>query len=80
MIFGEKSAKITVFSDENLSKLTIVHGLKIKNINKTPGFYSRGYGTKTDFSFPLLLATFEPLEIYKSYIPFWTAQECGNNA
>ena len=36
--------------------------------------------SKTDFSFALLLATFEPLEIYQSYIPFWKAQECGNNA
>ena len=35
---------------------------------------------KTDFSFALLLATFEPLEMYQSYIPFWKAQECGNNA
>ena len=26
------------------------------------------------------LVTFEPLEIYQSYIPFWKAQECGNNA
>ena len=25
-------------------------------------------------------ATFEPLEIYQSYIPFWKAQECGINA
>ena len=33
-----------------------------------------------DFSFAHLLATFEPLEIYQSYIPFWKAQECGNNA
>ena len=36
--------------------------------------------SKTDFSFALLLVTFEPLEIYQSYIPFWKAQECGNNA
>ena len=36
--------------------------------------------SKMDFSFALLLATFEPLEIYQSYIPFWKAQECGNNA
>ena len=36
--------------------------------------------SKTDFSFALLLATFEPLEIYQSYIPFWKAQECGINA
>ena len=33
--------------------------------------------SETDFSFALLLATFEPLEIYQSYIPFWKAQECG---
>ena len=26
------------------------------------------------------MVTFEPLEIYQSYIPFWKAQECGNNA
>ena len=36
--------------------------------------------SKTDFSFAILLATFEPLEIYQSYIPFWKAQECGINA
>ena len=35
--------------------------------------------SKTDFSFALLLATFEPLEIYQSYIPFWKAQKCGIN-
>ena len=37
VIFGEKSSKITVFSDENLPKLTIVRGLKIQKINRTPG-------------------------------------------
>ena len=36
--------------------------------------------SKTDFSFAILLATFEPLETYQSYIPFWKAQECDINA
>ena len=42
VIFGEKSSKITVFSDENLSKLTIVRGLKIQKINRTPGLQLYG--------------------------------------
>ena len=37
VIFGEKSSKITVFLDENLPKLTIVRGQKIKKINRAPG-------------------------------------------
>ena len=47
VIFGEKSLKITVFSDENLPKLTIVRGLKIQKINRTPGMQWRGYGIQS---------------------------------
>ena len=36
--------------------------------------------TKSDFSFALLLVTFEPLDIQQSYIPLLKALMCGINA
>ena len=36
--------------------------------------------SKSDFSFALLLVTFEPLEIQQSNIPLLKALMCGNNA
>ena len=36
--------------------------------------------SKSDFSFVLLLVTFEPLEIEQSYIPLLKALMCGMNA
>ena len=36
--------------------------------------------SKSDFSFALLLATFEPLEEEQSYIPLLKALMCGINA
>ena len=36
--------------------------------------------SKSDFSFALLLVTFEPLEIEQSYIPLLKALKCGINA
>ena len=36
--------------------------------------------SKSDFSFALLLVTFELLEIKQSYIPLLKALMCGNNA
>ena len=35
--------------------------------------------SKSDFSFVLLLVTFEPLEVEQSYIPLLKALMCGNN-
>ena len=35
---------------------------------------------KSDFSFALLLVTFEPLEVEQSYIPHLKALMCGINA
>ena len=49
VFFDEKSAKITVISDENWPKLAIVRGLKTQKINRTPGLHSRGYGMKIVF-------------------------------
>ena len=39
VIFGKKSSKVTVFSDENLPKLAIVHRLKVKKNNRTSGLW-----------------------------------------
>ena len=36
--------------------------------------------SKSDFSFALLLVTFEPLEVEQRYIPFLKALMCGINA
>ena len=36
--------------------------------------------SKSDFSFALLLVTFEPLDIQQSYIPLLKALKCGINA
>ena len=36
--------------------------------------------SKSDFSFVLLLVTFEPLEVEQSYIPLLKALMCGINA
>ena len=36
--------------------------------------------SKSDFSFVLLLTTFEPLEVEQSYIPLLKALMCGINA
>ena len=36
--------------------------------------------SKSDFSFALLLVTFEPLDIQQSYIPLLKALMCGINA
>ena len=36
--------------------------------------------SKSDFSFVLLLVTFEPLEIEQSYVPLLKALMCGINA
>ena len=36
--------------------------------------------SKSDFSFALLLVTFEPLDIHQSYIPLLKALMCGINA
>ena len=36
--------------------------------------------SKSDFSFALLLVTFEPLDIQQSYIPHLKALKCGINA
>ena len=36
--------------------------------------------SKSDFSFVLLLITFEPLEVEQSYIPLLKALMCGINA
>ena len=36
--------------------------------------------SKSDFSFALLLVTFEPLDIQQSYIPLMKALMCGINA
>ena len=36
--------------------------------------------SKSDFSFALLLVTFEPLEVEQSYIPLLKALKCGINA
>ena len=36
--------------------------------------------SKSDFSFALLLVSFEPLEIQQSNIPLLKALKCGNNA
>ena len=36
--------------------------------------------SKSDFSFVLLLITFEPLEIEQSYVPLLKALMCGINA
>ena len=36
--------------------------------------------SKSDFSFVLLLVTFEPLDIQQSYIPLLKALMCGINA
>ena len=36
--------------------------------------------SKSDFSFVLLLVTFEPLEVEQSYIPLLKALKCGINA
>ena len=36
--------------------------------------------SKSDFSFALLLVTFEPLDIQQSYIPLLKALMCGNIA
>ena len=36
--------------------------------------------SKSDFSFVLLLITFEPLEVEQSYIPLLKALKCGINA
>ena len=35
--------------------------------------------SKSDFSFALLLVTFEPLDIQESYTPLWKALMCGIN-
>ena len=53
---------------------------KLPTVKVSMGWLFATLLSKTDFSFALLLATFEPLEIYQSYIPFWKAQECGINA
>ena len=42
-------------------------------------FYST-FLSKSDFSFVLLLESFEPLEIQQNNIPLLKAQKCGNNA
>ena len=36
--------------------------------------------SKSDYSFVLLLVTFEPLEVEQSYIPLLKALKCGINA
>ena len=42
-------------------------------------FYTN-FLSKSDFSFALLLVSFEPLEIQQSNIPLLKALKCGNNA
>ena len=42
-------------------------------------FYT-AFLSKSDFSFVLLLVTFEPLEVEQSYIPLLKALMCGINA
>ena len=42
--------------------------------------FSTTFLSKSDFSFVLLLVTFEPLEVEQSYIPLLKALMCGINA
>ena len=44
VIFGEKISKITVFTDQNAPRMTIVHSQNVLDFDRTPAFYLRGFG------------------------------------
>ena len=56
--------------------MSIVKSIKFYT---TLTFYTT-FLSKSDFSFVLLLVTFEPLEVEQSYIPLLKALMCGINA